>query len=139
MAEKDAKLKLYIDHVGRAVEERVRVHVDASLADINRKIDTLIAMLQNWDVAVINILHVQEDNGLEQMGEMSNKVYILAQADDDRLTYVMPDIEVHFGVLVNETQGDTVQEVTSPISGEKKRTVALQTPYIVDDKSKCQK
>ena len=83
MAEKDAKLKLYIDHVGRAVEERVRVHVDASLADINRKIDTLIAMLQNWDVAVINILHVQEDNGLEQMGEMSNKVYILAQADDD--------------------------------------------------------
>ena len=56
------------------------------------------------------------------------------------MTYITPDIEVHFRVLVDEKLGDTVLEVTSPKYGEKKRVskrvVALRTSYIVGDKPK---
>ena len=55
--------------------------------------------------------------------------------DDDHLTYVTPEIEVYSGVFIDEKVGDTVKEVTSPISGEKKRVrkrgKVLYTPYIV--------
>ena len=77
------------------------------------------------------------------MGETAAQVYLLAQADDDRLTYVTPDTEVHSRVLIDEKLGDTVLEVTSPKSREKKRVwkraVALQMPYTVKDKPKHRK
>ena len=96
MAEIKAQLKNYIDHVGPTVEKRVRAPYNAPLAESNQKIDTLIAMLQNRDVMIMNILHVPDDNVLEQVGEMSAQFYVPAQADDDRLTYITPDTEVHF-------------------------------------------
>ena len=55
----------YIDHV----EERVRAHYDAPLTEMNWKLDTFIALLQNRDVAAMNILHVPIENELEQVGE----------------------------------------------------------------------
>ena len=64
----------YID----CIKERVRAHYDVPLAEMNWKIDTLIAMLQNRDVIVINILHVPKENVLEQVGEMAAQVYVLA-------------------------------------------------------------
>ena len=110
---------------------------------MNRKLDSLIALLQNRDVAAMNILQVPVENELEQVGEMAAQVYVPAQADDDRLTYVTPDTEVHSGVFVDEQLGDTIQEVTSPISREKrrvqKREVALQMPYTVGEKPKHRK
>ena len=88
----------------------------------------------------MNILHVSVENELEQVGETVAQVYVPAQANDDRLTYVTLDMEVHFGVFVDEQLGDTIQEVTSPISGEKKmvrkRAAALRTPFTVGDKPK---
>ncbi len=74
MAEMEARLMSYIDRV----EERVRAHYDAPLAEMNRKLDTLIALLRNWDVAAMNILHVSVENELEQVGETTPQVYALA-------------------------------------------------------------
>ena len=69
----------YIDRV----EEWVRAHYDAPLAEMNRKLDTLITLLQNRDVAAMNILHVPVENEVEQVGETTPQVYALAQVDDD--------------------------------------------------------
>ena len=49
------------------------------------------------------------------------QVYVPAQAHDERLTYVTLDMEVHSSVYVVEKLGDTIQEVTSPKFGEKRR------------------
>ena len=98
LAEMEARLMSYINRV----KERVRVYYDAPLAEMNRKLDSLIALLQNWDVAAMNILQVLVENELEQVGETSAQVYVPAHADEDRLTYVTPDTEVHYGVFVDE-------------------------------------
>ena len=91
----------------------------------------------------MNILCVLVENELEQVGKMVAQVYVPAQVDDDRVTYVTPDMEVHSGVFVDEQLKDTIQEVTSPICREKKRVpkraAALRTSYIVRDKLKRQK
>ena len=50
---------------------------------MNWKLDTLIALLQNGDVAAMNILCVSIENELEQVGETAPQVYVSAQADDD--------------------------------------------------------
>ena len=52
---------------------------------------------------------------------MAAKVYVLAQTNDDQLTYVTLDAEVHSSIFMDEKLGDTIQEVTSPKSREKKR------------------
>ena len=91
----------------------------------------------------MNILQVLVENESEQVGEMAAQVYVPAQADEDRLTYITLDTEVHSGVFVDEQLGDTVQEVTSPIFGEKqrvrKRAATLQMLYTVEEKLKCRK
>ena len=60
--------------------------------------------------------------------------------DDDRLNYVTPETEVHSGVFIDEKVGDTMKEVTSPISGEKKRVrkrgKVLHTPNTVLERPK---
>ena len=62
------------------------------------------------------------------------------QTNDDHLIYIMPDIEVYFGVFVDENLRDKIEEVISPKYGEKKRVwkraLALCTPYTAGDKPK---
>ena len=59
------------------------------------------------------------------------------------MTYVTPNTKVHSGVYVDKKLGDTIQEVTSPKFGDKKRVwkraVVLQTPYTVGEKPKYRK
>ena len=43
-----------------------------------------------------------------------------AQTDDDRLTCIISDIEVHFEVFFDEGLEEKIEEVTSPKSGENK-------------------
>ena len=80
---------------------------------------------------------------MEQMGETSEQVYMPAQANDDRCTYITPDTEVHFEVFVDEGLDEKIEEVTSPKFGEKKRVrkraPALCTPYTVGEKPKHRK
>ena len=70
----EARLMSYIDYV----KKWVRAHYYASLAEMNWKLDSLIALLQNWDVAAMTILHVPVENELEQVGETAAQVYVLA-------------------------------------------------------------
>ena len=58
----------------------------------------------------------------EKEGETSNVDAGPEEAEEDRITYVTPNTEVHSGVFVDEVFGDTIVEVTSPILGKKKRT-----------------
>ena len=56
---------------------------------------------------------------------------------------LMPETEVHSGVFIDEKAGDTVKDVTSPISGEKKwvrkRGKVLCTPYTILERPKRRK
>ena len=62
--------------------------------DLNWKIDSIISLLQNWDVAVLNILQNPEGNGLEQVRETSVNVYVPPQANDNHLACITSDEEV---------------------------------------------
>ena len=70
MAEMEARLMSVINHV----EEWVWVHYDAPLVEMNQKINTLIAMLQNWDIMVMKILHVPDDNVLKHVDRKSTRL-----------------------------------------------------------------
>ena len=61
------------------------------MAELNQKVDSVISLLQNWDVVVLNILQNLEGNGLEQVAETLGIVYVPLQVDDNRLTYVTLD------------------------------------------------
>jgi len=79
-------------------------------------------------------LNVQQQDPLEEkQGETSNAGIGAIHAEQDRDTYVTPNIEVHSGVFVDEMLGDTIVEVTSLISGKKirtwKRAAPLCTPF----------
>ena len=65
LAEIEARLKGYINHVGRSVEERLRAHFEAPLVNLNQKVNSIITLLQTHDVAMMEILHVPEENVLE--------------------------------------------------------------------------
>ena len=45
---------------------------------MSQKLDTLFALLQNWDIAAMNILHVPVENELEQVWERAAQVYVPA-------------------------------------------------------------
>ena len=83
LAEREARLKSYINHVGRAVEQQIQIHYDPPLVDLNQKLDSIIALMPPWVVVVLNILQNSEGNGLEQLGKTSEQVYVSAQANDD--------------------------------------------------------
>ena len=119
----EARLKGYIDHIGRAVEEQFQAHYDAPLAELNQKINSIIALLQTQDVTILNILQNSQGNEQEQVGETSAQVYVPTRADDDWLTYITLDMEVYSQEKIQ------VQ----------KRVPTLCTPYIANNKPKRRK
>ena len=90
------------------------------MAEMSRKIDALLAEVQRADASVLNVQ--QQDPLEEEQGETSNASAGAIHAEQDRDTYVTPNTKVHSGVFVDEILGDTIVEVTSPISEKKIRT-----------------
>lgn len=102
------RLRWYINEA----ESQITRHFEQPLAEMNRKIDTILATLQRPDVSVVNI--IAEEHLKEEEGETS---YIGdVQAIDDKLTYETPNTEVHLEVFVDVVLGDMIVEVISPIS-----------------------
>ena len=113
----EMRLRWYIDEF----EAQIIHHFEEPLAEMNRKMDTILAVLatlQRVDASVVNIL--REEHLEEEEGETSTVGDV--QDVDDRLTYETPNIEVHSEVFMDEALGDTIVEVISPISGKKTRT-----------------
>ena len=67
----------------------IRKHYKAPLAELNRMIDSAIALLQTRDIAILNILQNPEGNRLEKVGETLGNVYDPPQADDDCLGQIL--------------------------------------------------
>ena len=126
LPELELRLRSYIDEVGKRVEVRLMSHVDHHMAEMSRKIDALLAEVRRADASVLNVL--QQDPLEEEQGETSNVGVGAIHAEQDRDTYVTPNTEVHSGVFVDELMGDTIVEVTSPISGKKIRTRKRAAP-----------
>ena len=126
LPELELRLRSYIDEVGKRVEVRLMSHVDHHMAEMSRKIDALLAEVRRADAPAFNVL--QQDPVEEEQGETSNAGAGAINAEQDRDTYVTPNTEVHSGVFVDEMLGDTIVEVTSPISGKKIRTRKRAAP-----------
>ena len=121
LLEMERRMRKHIEEMGQSIQSRIDSKIDHGFAELNAKIDWVVDHLQSL-----------ASKGHEEgsMGRSSDPIEgdhsgIGCDAshnpqDDDRLTYVTPETEVHSGVFIDEKVGDTVKEVTSPISGEKK-------------------
>jgi len=71
---------------------------------------------------------LEEDEEYEETSDVGEDHIHIEQNND---TYVTPNTEVHFGVFVDELLGDTIVEVTSPISGKKMKTQKRAAPLCI--------
>ena len=123
LAKMEMRLRRYINES----EARIIRHFEESLAEMNWKIDIVLAalaILQRLDATVVNIL--REEHLEDEEGETSTVGDV--QATDDTMTYETPNVEVHSEVFMDEALGDTIVEVISPISVKKIRTTKRVRP-----------
>ena len=56
LLEMELRLRSYIDEVGRWVESRLMKHFEQPLAELNRKIDVILAVVQSSNASILNLL-----------------------------------------------------------------------------------